>query len=130
MIVALGLDLVQIDRVAATMERRGQRFLERVFTDGERAYCERRPQRRATHYAGRFAVKEAVMKLLGTGWARGVRWVDIEVARAPGQAPRVVLHGETARIAERKGIATVHVTITHDAGIAAAVAVAEGPAGG
>jgi holo-[acyl-carrier protein] synthase len=128
-IAGLGMDLVQIDRVAAAIERRGERFLRRLFTEGERAYCERRRER-VTHYAGRFAVKEAVMKLLGTGWARGVRWVDIEVARAPGQAPRVVLHGETARIAERKGIATVHVTITHDAGIAAAVAVAEGPAGG
>ncbi len=129
MIVSLGLDLVQIDRIAQTMERRGQRFLERVFTDGERAYCERRPQRRATHYAGRFAVKEAVMKVLGTGWARGVRWRDIEVVRRPGQAPELVLHGVAAQLAAARGIARVHVTITHDAGIAAAVAVAESEAG-
>lgn len=125
-ILGLGLDLAQIDRLGDLVERKGQRVLERLFTEGERAYCERRPATRITHYAGRFAVKEAVMKLLGTGWRSGVRWVDIEVTRAPGQAPQVVLHGETARIAERKGIQTIHVTITHDAGLAAAVAVAEG----
>ena len=124
MILGLGLDLTQIERVRGLIERRGERAVQRLFTAGERAYCERKKDKFAS-YAGRFAVKEAVMKLLGTGWARGVRWVDIEVARAPGEAPRVLLHGETARIAQRKGIARIHITITHDAGIAAAVAVAE-----
>jgi holo-[acyl-carrier protein] synthase len=124
MIVGLGLDLTQIDRMRGLIERRGERAVQRLFTAGERAYCERKKERFAS-YAGRFAVKEAVMKLLGTGWTRGVRWVDIEVARAPGEAPRVLLHGETARIAAAKGIARIHITITHDAGIAAAVAVAE-----
>lgn len=124
-IVGLGLDLVQIERLREFLERRGERALQRLFTTGERAYCERRRATRFSSYAGRFAVKEAVMKLLGTGWARGVRWVDIEVQRAPGRAPEVVLHGATARIAQSKGIARIHVTITHDAGLAAAVAVAE-----
>jgi holo-[acyl-carrier protein] synthase len=124
-IVALGLDLTRIDRLQAALDRRGQRFLDRVFTPAEQAYCERRPARRATHYAGRFAVKEAVMKVLGTGWRLGVRWVDIEVLRDPGQAPRVVLHGACARHAARRGIDTLHITITHDAGIAAAVVVGE-----
>jgi holo-[acyl-carrier protein] synthase len=123
-IVGLGLDLTQIDRIRALIEQRGERAVRRLFTEGERAYCERKKERFAS-YAGRFAVKEAVMKLLGTGWTRGVRWVDIEVARAPGEAPQVLLHGETARIAQRKGIARIHITITHDAGLAAAVAVAE-----
>jgi holo-[acyl-carrier protein] synthase len=123
-IVAVGLDLTRIDRFGRVLERRGPRFRERVFTSGEQAYCEAR-RARIVHYAGRFAVKEAVMKLLGTGWARGVRWRDIEVAREPGRAPEVRLHGESARIAARRGIARIHVTITHDAGIAAAVAVAE-----
>lgn len=123
----LGIDLAQIDRLEATYQRRGERFLERVFTDGERAYCDRRAAR-FTHYAGRFAVKEAVMKVLGTGWARGVRWRDIEVTRAPGQAPFVRLHGETARIAESKGIAWIHIAITHDAGMASAVAIADSEA--
>ena len=124
-IVALGLDLTQIERLAEAEARRGERFLARLFTPGERRYCEQRAARRHVHYAGRFAVKEAVMKALGTGWTRGVRWLDIEVVRRPGEAPAVVLHGRSAEIAHELGIARIHVTITHDAGIAAAVAVAE-----
>jgi holo-[acyl-carrier protein] synthase len=123
-IVALGLDLAQIARLEAAAERRGERMLARLFTDGERAYCDRRRER-MTHYAGRFAVKEAVMKVLGTGWTRGIRWRDIEVVRQPGSAPELVLHGAAQRIAREKGIAKIHITITHDAGLAAAVAVAE-----
>ena len=124
-IVSLGLDLTQIERLAEAESRRGERFLERLFTPGERAYCERRAARRHVHYAGRFAVKEAVMKALGTGWTRGVRWIDIEVVRSPGGPPELVLHGETKAIAAARGIDRWHVTITHDAGIAAAVVVAE-----
>lgn len=124
-IVALGMDLAQIARFEAAYARHGERLLERVFTDGERAYCDQRKSR-MTNYTGRFAVKEAVMKVLGTGWAQGVAWRDIEVVRHSGEAPTVVLHGVAARIASAKGIARIHVTITHDAGIAAAVAVAEG----
>lgn len=123
-IVGLGLDLAQISRFTAAHGRRGERMLARLFTDGERAYCERKREKMAS-YAGRFAVKEAVMKVLGTGWARGVRWRDIEVVRKQGSAPELVLHGVAAQIAAKKGIARIHVTITHDAGIAAAVAVAE-----
>lgn len=127
-IVALGLDLLAIERLELAVERRGERLLARLFTPAERAYCERRPARRVTHYAGRFAVKEAVMKALGTGWTRGVRWVDIEVRRVPGGAPELALHGASAEIARARGIERWHVTITHDAGIAAAVAVAESAA--
>lgn len=123
-IVGLGLDLAQISRFTAAHGRRGERMLARLFTDGERAYCERKKEKMAS-YTGRFAVKEAVMKVLGTGWARGVRWRDIEIVRKQGSAPELVLHGVAAQIAAKKGIARIHVTITHDAGIAAAVAVAE-----
>ena len=123
-IISLGMDLAQIARLEAAYGRHGERLLERVFTAEERAYCDRR-KARFTHYCGRFAVKEAVMKVLGTGWRHGVRWVDIEVTRAPGQAPQVTLHGASARIAADRGIARIHITITHDAGLAAAVAVAE-----
>jgi holo-[acyl-carrier protein] synthase len=123
-VVAVGLDLTRIERLEQAYARHGERLLERVFTAGERAYCEARA-RRFQSYAGRFAVKEAVMKVLGTGWARGVRWVDIEVVRAPGTAPVCRLHGAAAEIARERGIARVHVAITHDAGVAAAVAVAE-----
>ena len=124
-IVALGLDLTEIGRLGEAEARRGARFLERLFTPSERAYCERRSARRMVHYAGRFAVKEAVMKALGTGWSQGVRWIDIEVRRAPGGPPELVLHGASAALAGRRGIERWHVTITHDAGIAAAVVVAE-----
>jgi holo-[acyl-carrier protein] synthase len=124
-VVGLGLDLVEIPRLAAFLERRGVRALERLFTPAERAYCERRQASRAQHYAGRFAAKEAVMKLLGTGWTRGVRWIDIEVVRAAGSAPLIQLHGATARIAQQRNIAKIHLAITHDGGLAAAVAVGE-----
>ena len=123
-IVGLGLDLAQIARFEAAYARRGDRMLDRLFTAGERAYCDRKKERMSS-YAGRFAVKEAVMKVLGTGWTRGVRWRDIEVVRKPGSAPECVLHGVSGQIARKKGIARIHITITHDAGIAAAVAVAE-----
>jgi holo-[acyl-carrier protein] synthase len=124
-IVGLGMDLAQIERLREVLERRGERAYARLFTEQERAYCERRPLTKFNSYAGRFAVKEAVMKLLGTGWTRGVRWIDIEVVRERGSAPTVVLHGATARIAQARGIVRIHITITHDAGIAAAVAVGE-----
>ncbi len=123
-IVGIGLDITEIARLTEAYERRGERLLERLFTDGERAYCERR-KLRFVHYAGRFAVKESVMKLLGTGWARGVRWKDIEVARAPGRAPELLLHGVAAEIARARGITRTHIAITHDAGVASAVAIGE-----
>jgi holo-[acyl-carrier protein] synthase len=123
-IVAIGMDLAQIGRLEKVHARHGERLLERLFTPGERAYCDRRASRMAS-YAGRFAVKEAVMKALGTGWSSGVTWKDIEVTRKSGAAPELVLHGATARIAKARGIARIHITITHDGGVAAAVAVAE-----
>ena len=117
--------------MASTLRRRveaanasGRVDAKGVFTEEERSYCERRKSR-VTHYTGRFAVKEAVMKVLGTGWARGVRWVDIEVRRAPGQAPQLVLHGRSAEIARERNIDRIHISITHDAGLASAVAIGE-----
>lgn len=124
-VVAVGTDLARVARLERAYARRGERLLERLFTPGERAYCDARSAR-FTHYAGRFAVKEAVMKVLGTGWARGVRWIDIEVVREPGAAPRVRLHGASARLAAERGVERVHVSITHDAGLALAFVVAEG----
>ena len=122
---SIGTDLAQIGRIESAIERRGARFLERVFTPAERAYAEARPQTTAVHLAGRFAVKEAVMKVLGTGWTSGVRWVDIEVVREPKQAPELRLHGRSAQLAAERGIGKIHISITHDAGLAMAVAVAE-----
>lgn len=123
-IVGLGSDLVRIAKVQGLIERRGERALKRLFTAHEREYCERERDSFSS-YAGRFAVKEAVMKVLGTGWNFGVRWVDIEVVRKKGQAPEVRLHNRAQEVAEKKGIRRVHITITHDSGWAVAVAVAE-----
>jgi len=123
-VVAIGMDLAQVARLEKVHARHGDRLLERLFTRGEREYCDRRASRMAS-YTGRFAVKEAVMKVLGTGWARGVTWRDIEVVRKSGSAPELVLHGVAQQLAREQGIAKIHITITHDGGIAAAVAVAE-----
>jgi len=121
---SIGSDLTQVERLGEVLERRGQALLDRLFTTEEQRYCEAR-KASLTHYAGRFAVKEAVMKVLGTGWGQGVRWVDIEVVRDEDAAPRLVLHGHSAELAAELGIARIHITITHDAGLAMAVAVAE-----
>ena len=124
-IVSIGSDLCQISRIEDVLERRGEGFCARIYSDSERAYCDARPRSRANHYAGRFAVKEAVMKALGTGWRSGVRWVDIETTREPGQAPMIELHGRTKELAAERGISRWHLTITHDAGLALAFVVAE-----
>lgn len=124
MIVGLGIDIAEIDRMQAAMHRRGRHLLERVFTADEIAYCERHRDR-AEHYAGRFAAKEAVMKALGTGWRRGVRWVDIEVVRQPGGKPTVALRGEAARHAERLGVKNIVLSITHSGNLAFAEVIFE-----
>src|SRR5207247_9854308 len=90
-IIGLGLDATDIPRIADTIERYGERFLRRIFTDGEMTYCQRR-RVPAVHFAGRFAAKEAAMKALGTGHSRGVLWRDVEVVRHGGP-PQLQLHG-------------------------------------
>ena len=90
MIVGMGVDIAEIDRIEATIARRGDAFLKRIYTPLEIAYCERH-KKKAERYAGRFAVKEATMKALGTGWRRGVRWRDIEVVNLPGGKPTLRL---------------------------------------
>ncbi len=123
-IVSIGSDLTRVDRIEQSFARYGERFLARVFTDRERDYCDSR-HARFTHYAGRFAVKEAVMKVLGTGWTQGVRWVDIETVRERGGPPRALLHGRCAELARERGLERILITITHDAGLALAFAVGE-----
>jgi holo-[acyl-carrier protein] synthase len=112
MIVGLGVDLTEVSRLRAAIERRGEPFLHRVYTANEIAYCERH-RNYVERYAGRFAAKEAAMKALGTGWSHGVRWVDIEVARMPSGKPTLALHGATLAIAERLGVKNISVSITH-----------------
>ena len=112
MIVGMGIDLEEVDRVKGAIERQGERFLKRIYTQRERAYCEQFKDK-YERYAGRFAVKEAAMKALGTGWSRGVRWVDIEILRLPGGRPKLELKGQALRLAERLGVKNIAMSITH-----------------
>ena len=120
--LSTGVDLIEIDRVAGVLERYGDRFLRRVFTPDEIAYC----RGRAPNLAARFAAKEAVMKSLGTGF-RGVGWRDVEVVRAPSGAPSPRLHGRAKRRAQRLGVTEIGVSLSHSRGFALAFAVARRP---
>jgi len=117
-IIGLGLDATEIDRVAATIARYGDRFLHRIFTEGEIAYCQRR-RVPAIHFAGRFAAKEAAMKALGTGRSRGVLWRNVEVLRRGGP-PQLQFHGGAARQLEAIGGRSSLLTITHSNDLALA----------
>jgi holo-[acyl-carrier protein] synthase len=117
-IIGLGLDSTDIDRVETIIEQWGDRFVHRVFTDGEIAYCARR-HRPAIHFAGRFAAKEAAMKALGTGHTQEVLWRNVEVVRYGGP-PRLLLHGGAARRFEAMGGGTSLLTITHSQTVALA----------
>jgi len=124
-ILGLGLDLVDIARMARILDgppARVERFVARVFTVGERAYCDARVDR-ASRYAARFAAKEAALKALGV--PAGLRFQELEVVRGEG-APALVLSGAASEAARRLGVSRLHLSITHDGGTAAAVVVAEG----
>lgn len=111
-IIGLGFDATEIDRIADTIKRYDERFVTRIFTDGEIAYCRRR-RVPAIHFAGRFASKEAAMKALGTGHSQGVLWRDVEVVRGAGGPPRLVFHGGAARRFAAIGGQSSLLTITH-----------------
>jgi holo-[acyl-carrier protein] synthase len=112
MILGTGVDIAEVPRIRESIERFGDRFLRRVFTEGEVRYCEHKATRYES-FAARFAAKEAGMKALGTGWSRGVRWRDIEVVRPKGQRPTIQFHGEAAAIAARLGTKNIALSITH-----------------
>ena len=120
-----GIDLVDCQRIKKLVEKHGSRFLERVFTETERRYSDGYRQR-FERLAGRFAVKEAVMKLLGTGWGAELNWTDIETVNDGLGQPMVKLAGGAAEIARRKRIGPVSVSITHTRGWALASALALG----
>jgi holo-[acyl-carrier protein] synthase len=124
LILGTGIDIVDISRVARMLDRHGDRFVERVFTDAESAYAFTGVLA-AERLAGRFAVKEAVMKALGTGKSQGILWRDVETVRLPSGKPEVRLHGAAARMLDRIGGGAVHVTITHDGGRAVAFVIIE-----
>ncbi len=97
MIVGTGIDIAEVPRIRQSIERFGDRFLQRIFTAGEIRYCDSKANR-FERYAARFAAKEAAMKALGTGWNHGVRWRDCEVTRMPGGRPTMTFHGKAARV--------------------------------
>jgi holo-[acyl-carrier protein] synthase len=125
MIVAIGIDIVEISRMEEVFARRGERFRACVFTEAEIEYCEGRASRLES-YAARFAAKEAVMKALGTGWGEGVAWRDIEVTRAETGAPALRLRGRALELFGERGARKAHLSLTHSRDIAMAQVILEG----
>lgn len=124
MIVGLGLDIAEIDRIEAAIRRHGAPFLERIYTANEVAYCEKH-KNKYERYAARFAAKEAAMKALGTGWSNGVRWRDIEVVRAASGKPSLSLEGKAREVATKLGVKNIALTITHSGNLALAEVIFE-----
>jgi holo-[acyl-carrier protein] synthase len=125
MIVGIGIDMVRVDRVAGLLERRPERATTRLFSEEERTACLGRA-RPEECFAARFAAKEAFLKALGTGWARGIGWREVEVSAGPGSRPYLRLSGVAARRLREAGGHAVHLSFTHDGGITAAVVIIEG----
>jgi holo-[acyl-carrier protein] synthase len=125
MISGIGIDVVQNDRIRDSIQRFGDRFLNRIYTQGEIDYC-RKCSQPEIHYAARFAAKEAAFKALGTGWAAGVKWKDVEIERLPSGKPELRLHGEALNHATSAGAQRFYVSLTHDQLVSCAVVILEG----
>lgn len=119
MLVGTGIDLIEIKRIQESIERYGQRFLQRIFTADEVTYCSRKKSF-AESFAARFAAKEAGAKALGTGISRGVSWLEIEVRREPGQRPNLVFHGRAREIASKLRVRNISLSISHSRDLAMA----------
>jgi holo-[acyl-carrier protein] synthase len=113
MILGTGIDVIDIERIAHSVERYGEHFLRRIYTPGEIAYCQRKRRNAAESFAARFAAKEAAAKALGTGIGFGVTWREIEVGREPAGRPVLLLHGRAAEIAQAMGVRSSSLSITH-----------------
>src|ERR1700729_3928158 len=124
MVIGMGTDLIETRRVQESIDRFGERFLERIFTAGEIAYCTRK-KNAAESFAARFAAKEAGAKALGTGISRGVSWREFEVRRETSGRPTLHLGGRAAELAEAMGVRRVHLSLTHSQELAMAVVVVE-----
>ncbi len=127
-IIGIGTDITECLRIARMIERHGELFINRVYTTGEIRYCQSRKQA-TQHWTGRWAAKEAVLKALGTGWRRGIRWRDIEILNEPSGRPKCSIHGGARDVAKQLGIAEMLVTISHCRTHATATAIAVGPGG-
>ncbi len=130
-IIGHGIDLVEKARIQRMLDEHGERFERRCFTDAERSYADGSAKRKMEHLAGRFAAKEAILKVLGTGWSGGIAWTDAEIVREASGRPCVKLHGECARVAERLGIDEWWISISHieTHAIASAIGVETGGTG-
>jgi holo-[acyl-carrier protein] synthase len=124
MIIGIGVDIVEIRRFREVLERQKQRFTQRVFTPGEQEYC-RGHRDPVPHFAARFAAKEALFKALGTGWAKGVSWLDVDVHREGQEAPMIILRGEAGKACARLGAQKVHLSLSHTDESAVALVVLE-----
>jgi holo-[acyl-carrier protein] synthase len=111
-IISIGIDIVEVRRMREVIERT-PRFVERVYTEGERAYCESRGAIAAQHYAARFAAKEAALKALQTGWSGGIGWQDVEVTAHASGAPLLLFHGLARQLFEKSGATSAHLSISH-----------------
>jgi len=125
MILGTGVDLAEVPRIRAAIERHGGRFIERIYTPPEIAYVERKANR-FERYAARFAAKEAGMKAIGTGWKRGVSWRDFEVVNLPSGRPTLRLHGVAFEIAQQLGVRQIWLSLTHTAELGMAHVILEG----
>jgi holo-[acyl-carrier protein] synthase len=124
LIVGLGLDIAEVDRIEAAITRHGEAFIKRLYTPDEKKYCERF-HNRYERYAARFAAKEAAMKALGTGWSHGIRWRDIEVTREASGKPTLRLAGVARETADRLGVRHISLSITHSGNLALAQVIFE-----
>jgi holo-[acyl-carrier protein] synthase len=112
MIVAIGIDIIEVKRVREVLVRT-PRFVERVFTAAERAYCDGRGAVAAQHYAARFAAKEAALKAFQTGWRGGISWQDVEIAARDSGAPYLIFYGPVQQLFEKSGATSVHLSLSH-----------------
>lgn len=124
-IIGIGTDITECLRIANMIERHGELFIGRVYTDHEISYCSTR-KAATQHYAGRWAAKEAVLKALGTGWRRGISWRDVEVRNIASGAPTIALHAAARDVADDLGVYRMHISISHARSHAIAYAIAEG----
>lgn len=124
-VIGIGTDIIEVERIASLLERHEDSFLERVFTAEETRYCSQH-KASSQHFAGRWAAKEAALKALGTGWAKGIQWTDIEVTNLASGAPQIELHGAARDYAAEKGIRQMKISISHCKSFAVACVIAIG----
>lgn len=122
-VLSIGTDIIECDRIARMLERHGDIFVRRVFTPKEIEYCSGRKMA-YQHYAGRWAAKEAVLKALGTGWSKGIRWTDVEMLHQVEGQPKILLHEQALQVSQQLGIAQILISISHTRAYAIAFATA------